>query len=239
MFTPRSLRHPSKTFKKPQQRLLANLLQTKLLRLSDLTHKIISTNQWIRLRRKKFKPVWMCVLKSENKICWSFYIFFDLVVISVVTTLHVYCSIVGFIEILYFQKCLVKQNFTDSSNLNKSSFANLNLKKLWSKTYGTFVPVFDTFNPLRHPNFSNIQQKLAKWIFGEIIDVTFETLFWKITYQDEFLVFNILSFYFCLKKVFLCTLSTWCCFLSASQHSNNRTLRTLFSKSYVFISLII
>ena len=52
----------------------------------------------------------MCTLKSENKICWSFYVFFDLVVISsVLTMLNVYCSIVDFIERIYFQKCLVKQ----------------------------------------------------------------------------------------------------------------------------------
>ena len=42
----------------------------------------------------------MCTLKSENKICWSFYVFFDLVVISsVLAMLDVYCSIVDFIEI--------------------------------------------------------------------------------------------------------------------------------------------
>ena len=72
----------------------------------------------------------MCTLKIENKICWSFYVFFDLVVTSsVLTTLYVYCSIVDFIE-RYFQKCLVKQkklkycrdaNLANSSNLSKSS----------------------------------------------------------------------------------------------------------------------
>ena len=53
----------------------------------------------------------MCTLKIENKICWSFYVFFDLVVTSsVLTTLYVYCSIVDFIE-RYFQKWLNKKNW--------------------------------------------------------------------------------------------------------------------------------
>ena len=118
-------------------------------------------------------------------------------------------------------------DLANSSNLSKSSFANLNLKKLWFKTCDIFVPIFYLYIiHCDHRNLSNIQQKLTKYIFGEIIDVSFERLFWKITYRDEFLVFNILLFYFSLEKVFPCSLSTWCCFLSACQHS-----QTLFSKS--------
>ena len=126
-------------------------------------------NQWIRLRRKKFKLAWICTFKSENKTCWCFYVFFDLVVISsVLTTLFVYCSIADLIEGIYFQKCSVKQtkkieisryafqknffrdtNLADSSTLSKSGFANLNLKKLWFKSFGTSVLIFDMCNPLR------------------------------------------------------------------------------------------
>ena len=125
-------------------------------------------SQWICLRRKKHKPAWMCTLKSEIRICWCFYVFFDLVVISsVLTMLNVYCSIVDFIERMYFPKCLLTKkkrytevplfktfffcdtNLSDSSNLSKSSFANLNLKKLCFKNFGTFVLIFDTCNPLR------------------------------------------------------------------------------------------
>ena len=126
-------------------------------------------NQWIHLRRKKFNLAWICTLKSENITCWSFYVFFDLVVSSsVLTTLYVYYSIVDLIEKMYFQKCLIKQkkkkieisryrflkhffrdtNLLDSSNLIKSSFANLNLKKMWFKTFGTLVLIFDTCNLL-------------------------------------------------------------------------------------------
>ena len=66
MFKPRSLRHPSKTFKKPQQQLLAKLLQIKLLHQSNLTPGVEITTGWLA------KTDWRGRLASYNKTKFSF-----------------------------------------------------------------------------------------------------------------------------------------------------------------------
>ena len=77
-------------------------------------------------------------------------VFFDLVLISsVLTTLYIYCSILDFIDRTYLVKKKKERNI--EVPLFKRFFANqvlLSLKKLWFKTFGTFVLIFGACNPL-------------------------------------------------------------------------------------------
>ena len=120
MFKPKSLRHPSKDIQETSTTIVSQPAANKTSPLKQ-PHPRDNLDESMNTSRKKKVQT---SLKSENKICWRFYVFFDLVVISSVLFLSVlflpfYCSIVDLIERIYFQKYLVKQKKKTKTKKNK------------------------------------------------------------------------------------------------------------------------